>query len=75
MSIMLQSGVTKFHTRVVDEGLYLESKVDWPNPITKRKIRRKWLMDRSESESVPTSLDAEPYYPKCLGFESALKQD
>ena len=70
VAVYLPSGVGRgdFSFRVVENGAFLEVYVMWLVPLTSvLLLYRNGLM-----REVPGRL--EPYHPKILGFESALKE-
>ena len=68
--VCLPSGVGRgnFSFRVVNEGAFLEVCVEWPTLLTTVLL----LYRRRLMWGVAGVL--EPYHPKILGFESALKE-
>lgn len=73
--VCLPSGVRKFFVRVVDDGNYVELKVEWPGPL----VDPEWLFRKFLSSGIAPNGDKipptmEPYHPKILALQAALRK-
>lgn len=74
--ICVPSGTRSFHTRVVDDGQFLELKVDWPGPMVDIQwMHKKWLQEKKSMDGTTSYAPSmQSYHPKILALESALKK-
>lgn len=73
LTIQLPSGTKSFYSRIVDDGDFVELKVQWASAMVDVDVlHRKWLQPKQKS-NLGSSSAIQRYHPKILAIESALK--